>query len=154
MLGRNSVLRGRWGSGTAAQSCGCPSWAGGARGHGWGPVQPDLVLGSPAHGKGAGNGWSLRSLRYKTLCKSTKSSQDNVSLLVNADSRQNHGMEVMAGDCSTTSPVSSHTQAGLSPSPFQINRRHHCTISWLWKLFVVTAFDFPALQLSLEDVIC
>ena len=50
MLGENYLLRG---TGTAAQrSCGCPihgstqGWAG------WGPGQPELVGGSPAHSRG------------------------------------------------------------------------------------------------------
>jgi len=53
ILGGNSLLRGRWGAGTAAQrSCGCPI-PGGAQGQvGWDPGQPDLVFRT---------GWALRS---------------------------------------------------------------------------------------------
>jgi len=48
MLGRNSLLRGRCGTGTAAQrSCGCPV-TGDVQGHvGWGPGQPELVVTLP-----------------------------------------------------------------------------------------------------------
>jgi len=53
MLVRNSLLRGQWGSGTAAQrSCGC-SIPGGVQGQvGWGPGQPELVGGNSSHSRG------------------------------------------------------------------------------------------------------
>jgi len=36
---------------------------GGVQGRvGWGPGQPELVRGSPAHSTGVGAGWTLRSL--------------------------------------------------------------------------------------------
>ena len=62
MLGGNCLLRVWWGAGTAAQrSCGCPI-PGGTEGQvGWGPGQPELVGGSPAHGR-AGSGCALSSL--------------------------------------------------------------------------------------------
>jgi len=41
----------------------CPIFPGGFQDHtGWGLGQADLVGGNPAHGRGVGNGLSLRSL--------------------------------------------------------------------------------------------
>ena len=58
ILGGNSVLRGQWGPGTAAQSCGCPN-PGGTQGHGW-ALGNLSRWGQPAHGRDR-TGWALRS---------------------------------------------------------------------------------------------
>ena len=67
MWGRNSLLRGRWGTGTGCpESCGCPI-PGGAQGQvGWGPGQPELVGGSQPMA-GVGTGWCLRSLPTQAI---------------------------------------------------------------------------------------
>jgi len=61
-------LGGQWGAGKDAhRSCGCPI-PGGAQGQvGWGPGQPELVRGSPAHGKGFGTRWCLRFLPTQAI---------------------------------------------------------------------------------------
>lgn len=58
ILGGNSVLRGQWGPGIAAQSCGCPN-PGGTQGHGW-ALGNLSRWGQPAHGRDR-TGWALRS---------------------------------------------------------------------------------------------
>lgn len=55
MLGGNSVVRQRWGTGTGGdtqKSCGCLIHGGAQGQDGRGPEQPDLVGGVPAHGSG------------------------------------------------------------------------------------------------------
>jgi len=61
MLGRNSLLRGWCGTGTAAQSCECPIPRGAWGQVELGPAQPELVGGSQ-HRAGVGAGSALRSL--------------------------------------------------------------------------------------------
>jgi len=53
----------------AQRSCGRPI-PGGVQGQaGWGFGQPGLVGGVPAPGRGAGTGWSLRSLPTQTILR-------------------------------------------------------------------------------------
>ena len=51
----------------AQRSCGCPL-PGSVQGQvGWGSEQPGLVEGVPAHGRGVGAEWSVRSLPTQTI---------------------------------------------------------------------------------------
>jgi len=51
----------------AQRSCGCPL-PGRIQGQvGWGSEHPGLVEGVPAHGRGAGMRWSIRSLPTQTV---------------------------------------------------------------------------------------
>lgn len=64
MLGGNSVVRQRWGTGTggdAQKSCGCLIHGGAQGQDGKGPEQPDLVGGIPTHR------WSLSLLPTQTI---------------------------------------------------------------------------------------
>jgi len=36
---------------------------------GWGPTQPDLLGGSPVHGRGVGTGWALRSFLTQAILR-------------------------------------------------------------------------------------
>lgn len=51
----------------AHRSCGCPIPEGIQEVAGLGPVQPDLLAGSPAHNKGVGYWLSLRSLSLQSI---------------------------------------------------------------------------------------
>ena len=56
-----------WVPQTAQRSCGCPL-PGSVQGQaGQGFDQPGLVEGVPAHGRGGGTGWSIRSLPAQTI---------------------------------------------------------------------------------------
>jgi len=68
MLGGNYLLEGGEALAQAAQrSCGCPIH-GGAQGQvGWGPRQPELGGGNPAHVRGIRTVWSLRILPIQAI---------------------------------------------------------------------------------------
>lgn len=70
MLGGSPLLRGKWGSGTAAESWGCSIHAGTQGRAGWGPGQPEMVWGQPCPWHGVGPGWAVRSPPTKPFCDS------------------------------------------------------------------------------------
>jgi len=51
----------------AQRSCGCPLPGGVQRQVEWGFEQPGLVEGVPAHGRGVGARWSLKSFPTQTV---------------------------------------------------------------------------------------